>query len=312
MNPFLAEDSVLSGIVFPCGIQPKVDGVRGLTTEGHLTGRSLKKHKNKYTTELYSRPEYINFDGELAAQNWTHPDLCRLTSSVLSTIKGEPFTLWYVFDYLDKYTVSLPYEDRYGYMKDLVEHHQRRGLCTHIRIMPMIICENMEQLLVQEIIWLDQGFEGLIIRNLNALHKQGRSTQSKAELLRVKRFLDGEAIIIAFEEGETNNNEAQKNELGHTFRSSHQDNKVGNGMIGNLTGQVIKDVLDPQSKKLVLNKDQIVTISPGKMDHATRKHLFENPDEILQHISKFKFFAKGIKDKPRFPVHTSLRSPEDM
>ena len=57
MKPLLAVNYDESKLVFPLGVQPKIDGVRGLTTEGHLTGRSLKKHKNKYTTAFYSIPE---------------------------------------------------------------------------------------------------------------------------------------------------------------------------------------------------------------------------------------------------------------
>ena len=95
----LAEDFDESKLIFPLIAQPKIDGVRGLNMLGTLTGRSLKTHKNVYTTKFYSQSCLIGFDGELAANSETHPDLCRITSSALSTIAGEPFTLWWLFDY---------------------------------------------------------------------------------------------------------------------------------------------------------------------------------------------------------------------
>ena len=40
-KPQLAEDAVLDKVIFPCLVQPKIDGVRAMNLEGTLTGRSL-------------------------------------------------------------------------------------------------------------------------------------------------------------------------------------------------------------------------------------------------------------------------------
>lgn len=310
MKPLLAENYVESKLVFPLGAQAKIDGVRGLTTEGHLTGRSLKKHKNKYTTAFYSIPEYAHLDGELAAQDERHPDLCRITSSALSTIKGEPYTLWHVFDCLRKEIVSAPYIERHKYLAQYITYEQSKGRCLHAKVVPMEICENLEQLLRLDAQWLEMGYEGTIIRGLNAAHKQGRSTVLQGQLLRIKRFIEAEATVLLIEEGNANENEAQTNELGHTFRTSHQENKVPNGLVGNLQC-VVQDDVEYQGE-MVLVRGQIITVSPGNMDHPMRKHYFENQREIVDHVIKFKFFPKGIKDKPRFPTYVCHRSAEDM
>ena len=63
--------------------------------------------------------------------------------------------------------------------------------------------------------------------------------QQKKGLLKVKRFEDGEAGILAVEEQMHNGNEATTNELGRTQRSSHKENKVPMGTLGAL---VCKDV----------------------------------------------------------------------
>ncbi len=103
IKPMLAEDYVESKLKFPLIAQPKIDGVRGLNLEGQLTGRSLKAHKNLYTTAFFSQKPFKGLDGELAAQAETHPDLCRLTTSAVGTIDGEPFTLWHCFDLIVPY-----------------------------------------------------------------------------------------------------------------------------------------------------------------------------------------------------------------
>lgn len=310
MKPLLARDWDQKKLVFPVGVQPKIDGVRGLTTEGGLTGRSLKKHKNVYTTNFYSRPEYAWLDGELAAELETHPELCRITSSALSTIEGEPYTLFHVFDCLHKHVITAPYKDRYEYLADHLNSQHNRGLCQNAKLVPMHIARSLDELLVWEDRWLAAGYEGLIIRNLNALHKEGRSSSLKCELWRIKRFIEEEALVVGLEEGEDNNNEAQTNELGRTFRTSHMDNKVPNGTVGNLQCKMLKDVI--YNGTLILSKDQIVTVSPGVLTLAERKYYWDNQDKIVDHVIKFKFFPKGIKDKPRFPTYQSHRSSEDQ
>ncbi len=310
MKPLLAENYDESKLVFPLGAQAKIDGVRGLTTEGHLTGRSLKRHKNKYTTAFYSTKEYEHLDGELAAQDECHPDLCRITSSALSTIKGEPFTMWHVFDCLRKEVIAAPYIERHKYLTQYVHYEQTQGRCMHAKVVPMTICEDLAQLLRLDEEWLELGYEGTIIRGLNAAHKEGRSTVNQGQLLRIKRFIEAEAVVLAIEEGNVNENVAQTNELGRTFRTSHQENKVPNGMVGNLQCVVLADVM--WDGEMVLLKGQIITVSPGNMDHKMRKHYFDNQGEIVNKAITFKFFPKGIKTQPRFPTFKSLRSAEDM
>ena len=314
-KPMLASDWDENKITFPCAAQPKIDGVRAMHMLGGLTGRSLKKHANKHTTEKFSHPALAGLDGEMAADDVTHPDLCTLTSSALSSIQGEPDIRWYLFDYVTERTELMPYQERYLAMldrvhelKDEVEH-----LAMHLKIVPSVVCNNMEELLALEELWLDEGYEGVIIRKPDAPFKRGRSTVREGGLLRIKRFIEEEAEVIGIEEGQTNLNEKQTNELGNSFRSTHQENMVPNGQVGSLTCRMLKDVFDPQKKdKLLLAKGQIVTVSPGKMTADQRKYYFQNPHEIVNQIVKFKFFPKGGKDKPRFPTYVTIRPKSDM
>ena len=308
----LASDAVESKIILPCGLQPKVDGVRSLTALGPLTGRSLKQHRNAYVNRFFNRPEYEFLDGEMAAQDERHPELCRLTGSALSRKDGEPFVLWHVFDYLHPDVVGRPYIHRYEMLKAHIADMQSRGLAGHLRLMPMVICNTLEEVLYWDAKWLAEGYEGSIKRDLNGAHKQGRSTVREGGLLRIKRFLDFEFRITGVTEGEANENEATLNELGQTNRSTHQENMVPNGLVGTLQGVVIADVCDPQTGAVLLRKDQEVTVAAGRMSHDDRRMYFEDQGSIIGQIGKAKFFPKGIKDKPRFPTFQCLRFDEDM
>lgn len=310
----LADDYVEEKLEFPLGAQPKIDGVRGLNMLGNLTGRSLKSHKNKHTTKFYSHSALVGLDGELAAESETNPDLCRITSSALSTINGEPYTLWWLFDYITPQTIQLGYQDRYNLLIERIRelYHINNQAWQHLRIVPMVICNSLEELLACDARWLEMGYEGTCIRRLDGKHKQGRSTVREMGLLRIKRFVESEALVMGLEEGETNLNEAQINELGKTFRSSHKDNKVPNGMIGNIQCRAMQNIKDAHSGRLLIEEGQLIKVSPGNMIHELRKYFFENQGEIIGKVIKYKFFPKGIKDEPRFPTFQTFRIESDL
>lgn len=311
-KPTLACDADLSKIRFPCIVMPKIDGVRGLNYTGKLTGRSLKPHANLHVTNQFSKPAYLGFDGEFTGTTRIHPDACRITTSLMSTIEGAPYVHWHIFDYITEETKDLPYIQRLDRLTHL--YHNKKYTCEFecIQIVPYYICQTLEEVLRYDDIFLEQGFEGTIIRDPNGRAKEGRSTAKEGIFLRIKRFIEEEAIVVSITEGCENQNEATTNELGRTARSSHQENKVPNGMVGSLQCRMLKDVYDQQDKKkLLLREGDLITVSPGNLDHTARKYYFDFQDEIIGETIKFKFFPKGIKDKPRFPTFVCIRPTSD-
>jgi DNA ligase-1 len=306
IKPHLACDYDPAKLQFPIAGMPKIDGVRALNLFGKLTGRSMKAHKNKHVTALFSKPEFVGFDGELAVAEETHPDLCRLTSSAVGRISGEPAVTWWIFDLLDDITSMLAYGERYRLAKEKVE---ALGL-PYVKIVPMRVLTSLEDLEDFEAECLEAGFEGVILRDLAGMHKSGRATVKVGAYMRIKRFIEEEALVLSIEEAMENTNEAKVNELGRTERSSHQDNMVPKGMIGNLICSMMKDVYD--GDKLLFSQDQVVTVGPGAMPHVDRVALFQDQSKIVGQVIKFKFFPKGVKDKPRFPTFVTIRSAEDM
>ena len=310
----LAEDYVESKLVFPLFAQPKIDGVRGLNQHGFMTGRSLKPFANKYTTEFYSQSWLSGADGELAAAHECDYDLCRKTASALTTIEGTPFTLWWLFDFLQVDMLDWPYEARYEALKNsvagMLRDERSNYVAQHLRVVESHKCDTLEQLLAWDDLWLEMGYEGTIVRGIKNLHKAGRSTVREGGLLRIKRFIEENAQVMEIEEAETNLNEPEMDLLGRMKRSSHQENKIPKGMLGNMQCKVLKDVIYGGRK--LMEQGQMITVGPGEMDHAMRKRLFEHPEDIVGKVITFKFFPKGIKNKPRFPTFKSFRDSVDM
>lgn len=298
MKPMLAEDFDESKLRFPLIAQPKTDGVRSLHITGGLTGRSLKPHKNRYVTAQFSDPRYAGLDGEMfrgPKSNITAQSLCRDTSSDLGTIKGEPQVCWKAFDFVNPVSILLPYMFRLEGLRNKVEQMND----PRVFVVESHVCETLEHLLSLEDHWLIEGYEGACIRDPMGMHKEGRSTVKEGGLLRIKRFVDAEALVTGIEEGNQNENEATVGLLGQTERSSHQENMVPNGMVGALLCTEILTGLP-------------IRVSAGEMDHDTRKLYFERPELIVQKMITFKHFPKGRKVQPRFATFKCIRNAEDM
>ena len=311
MKPMLASDWAEDKVRFPVIVQPKIDGVRGLNLFGKLTGRSLKPFKNKYATAMFSHSSLIGFDGEFAAERETHPDLCRLTTSATSTIEGEPWLLWHLFDYVTVETKTWAYEARYLALKRRVEYIRSENpiLASHLQVVPSYMANTKEALDAAIAEFDRKGYEGTILRDPAGLHKSGRSTVTEGGLLRVKEFRDAELVVTRIVEGQTNTNEAKINELGYTERSSHKENMIPNGLIGNIVGNLLQDITIGDK---TWAKGQEILIAPGRMTDEDASFYLLHPAEIIGKVAKFQYFPKGVKDKLRFPTFQGFRSQEDM
>jgi len=127
----------------------------------------------------------------------------------------------------------------------------------------------------------------------------GRATVNEGSYLRLKPSSDKEALVISLVEAMENLNEAKVNELGHTERSSHKENKVGKGMVGMLQCED-------------LTTGMLIDVGAGKMTHEEREYYWKNPSEIVGKLVKYRSMDVGIKSAPRFARYICIRSEEDM
>ena len=310
-KPQLACDWHEEHVKFPCIVQVKIDGVHALNQDGVFLGRSLKKHDNLYLTEKFSKPEFNGFCGEMIlGDNPAADDLCRLTSGAMRRIQGEPNCTWWIFDYITEEVKHLGYKDRMRIFLDKVVELPVELSFAVVMIGSKSV-NTMQELLDFEEDALNKGYEGIIIRDPSALYKFGRCGKTHMGAWRVKRFIEEEVLVTEIEEGRTNNNVKTTNELGRSERSTHQENMQPNAQVGSMKGTLIKDVLDPQTRKLLIAKGALVTVSPGKMTEDERKYYFKNPHELIGQVVKFKLFPKGIKDSARFPTFVTIKNKND-
>jgi DNA ligase 1 len=292
-RPMLAETfEDISSLKFPIIASPKFDGIRCLKISGCALSRSLKLIKNKYVRETIERICPDGLDGELMTGNTFQA----CTSAVMSE-DGEPEFTWWVFDY----HTQDPYEKRLIALGEIVasiqKHHKENA---HVKIVPTKLINNVAELLAYEKECLGKGFEGVMMRDPQGPYKYGRSTVREGWLLKLKRFVDSEAVIIDFDELETNTNTKKVNELGLSQRSSA---KVGKVKAGKLGAFIVRDLKSG------------IQFNIGTGDGLTmdlRQKIWDSREKYLQKIIKYKYQDIGVKVAPRSPVFLGFRDENDL
>lgn len=290
-------------IRFPVIAMPKIDGVRGVNFNGRLTGRSLKEHRNTFVTERFSAFKLRGLDGELALGNPTDPDLCRRTSSALSTIAGSPDVKWYLFDIMLTTEIRQrePYYKRVQRVDLWVDYLQDTSpeLAEHLRVIKYLYIHDWPSLQAYHASNIEAGYEGTVFRDPDSRYKYGRSTVNDQCLMRIKDFVVDEARVLSVKEGRTNNNLPTVDARGLTERSTHSENMEPSGQIGTL---ICQD----------LTTGDTISVSPGRMPHADREYYWNAQEQIIGRTVKYQHFPHGRKDSPRMATFQCFRSEEDM
>ena len=295
MKPMLAGTlKDVTKLKFPVLASPKLDGVRALVKDGVVLSRNFKPIPNQRVQRLFSKFEGL--DGELIVGRATADDCFNVTTSGVMSRDGEPDVRFHVFDL----TVSMGdagYDDRYAALRAMSQKLWSRE-CGYLCLVPHVLIRDEEELLVYEQQRLADGYEGVMLRSLTGPYKYGRSTEREGYLLKLKRFEDGEAVILNYEELMHNGNEQQLDELGRHKRSSHKAGKFGLGTLGAL------EVEDLKTK---------VRFHIGSgFSSLQRELMWKRRGDLLGVIVKYKHFPVGAVEKPRFPVFLGIRDARDL
>ena len=289
IKPMLGANVEIDKLVYPIYMSPKLDGIRVIIKDGQVLSRNGKLIPNLFTQSLFKN--YHGLDGEVIVGNPVHPNVFQITTSGVMRIEGTPNVRLYAFD---SWNAEGGIDERYTKLLQITNSSS----IADIEIVQQTIINSKEELLKFEEDCLQKGYEGVIIRYPNAKYKNGRSTIKEGALLKLKRFNDSEAIILDMEPLLRNHNEATKNALGHTERSSHKDNKVADDLLGSLH---VQDCITS------------VEFSIGSgFTEEQRRDIWNRREELKGSIVKYKYFEVGVKDKPRFPVFCGFRHFDDI
>jgi DNA ligase-1 len=282
----------LSTLRYPLLLSPKLDGVRCIVWEGVAYSRNAKPIRNRFVQKWAEQKH--NLDGELIVGSPTDPHCLNNTQSGVMSFDGEPDFTFHMFDVPDaegewpgeQGLKRWEFQERIRHAQTFVED-ERIVHVLHKQVL------GVQGLMMLENQYLDEGYEGVMLRDPNGPYKHGRSTLREGYLMKLKRFTDGEAVVTGLEQGHVNENLLQRDELGRAKRTRHQENLAPSGMVGTILAR------DEQWGDL--------RISPGTMSHQERVHFFNHPDQLVGKTIHWRSFGYGVKDKPRFPRYYGVR-----
>lgn len=268
---------IFTQVTYPKIIQPKFDGIATLSVNGLAMSRTMKPIPNKFIQNHFKEHNLHGLHGELMV----YGDFNDVQSAVMS-VEGEPDFYYVVYD---KWDSNEGYSSRILACDDIIRKTAR--LCD-IDIVTVNDPEECNKVLER---YLQEGYEGAMLRDPNSLYKQGRQTLKSQALMKLKRFFDDEAVVIGFEEKLTNTNEKEKDERGYSKRSSKQEGMVPANTLGAL---------------VVKWKDVEFRLGSGYNDEQ-RHHIWYNREKLLGKLVTFKYQELSKYGVPRFPVWKCFR-----
>lgn len=271
-SPLLAAKADLSLVSFPVLASPKIDGVRALVKDGVVYARSGKPIPNRHVQELFG--QFHGYDGELVCGQATDPQLFRQTQSGVMAKAGTPDVTFYLFD--DWRRGGVPY---YEWLAGAVKAAEKGAIGRHVTLLRHYSLATLAALDTYESECLTQGFEGVMLRAPGGGYKNGRSTVKEGVLLKLKSFVDAEAVIVGLEE---------------------QLDLAGKpkGVLGALR---------------VRDADSGIDFAIGTgFTGDERARFWRLGHKLLGVHARYRHFLVGAVSKPRFPVFAGLRSRIDM
>jgi DNA ligase-1 len=163
------------------------------------------------------------------------------------------------------------FEERYRDLVKIKRMLDNLRVCEDVLITPQIMVHSYEELMKYEGDWVEQGYEGVMVRSIHGIYKQGRSTAKDGYLLKLKRFKDDEAICT----GVTKLISAYFDKLDQVGALRVYHPTLGNFDIG------------------------------AGMTTEERIEFWKNPPR--GQAIKFKYFGYGEYSKPRYPVFLGVR-----
>lgn len=186
------------GWTWPVIIQPKLDGerLRVICVDNTLPSAILLSSTERLITsvphiakELSLIKAHLELDGELYHHGWDFDSINSVVSRTENLHPDHEQISYHIFD-----TVSEdPQIQRIGILLNLFEFYDFK----HIKMVPYNICYSLDEIMEQYHEYLEQGYEGIIIRHIKASYTPHRSRfmmkfkPKKTDIYKVVDILEG-------------------------------------------------------------------------------------------------------------------------
>lgn len=205
-KPMLCHDYLkrAKDIIYPCFVQPKLDGVRALV---YIENDKvfIKTRGGNFYPDFEELKEYILLnisknvilDGELYTDKMdfeTLVGLCKKNDKSPEDLLQLKMIKFHIFDIYEKNEPELDFENR----KLALDHFKKNTNSNYIEFVETKLVENETEMKTYLDTFLKQGYEGIILRNKKGLYKFNHRNK---DLQKYKLFTDSEFKIVNFKEG---------------------------------------------------------------------------------------------------------------
>jgi len=233
-------------------------------------------------------------DGEIVEGNPTDHDVYNRTQSHVMSFNKPGDLKYLIFDTWNPAHAHAPFEERFGIVKGQVEDLRN----PQYIIVDHKLVKNEDELLEAETLFVNAGYEGTMLRNPDGTYKPARATWREGIVMKLKRFVDTEALVLGIYERMHNDNEQTRDEQGYAFRSSSKLNLKPTGIAGGF----IVEVNGVREE-----------VPGGKFTLPELTWIWQNQEKVIgKKYLKFKYMQHGIKDKLRHKSALGFRDPLDM
>lgn len=284
MNVMLAYNKIIDPeqLTYPVIASVKEDGYRCAIVDGKPQTRSGKQLANVYVRETLEALGLPELDGELVLVN---SKSFNSVQSAFGSYGGSPCFKYVIFD---KFTnPNDPYEKRF---EDTAQYLQSQDHLSFLTLARNFVVNSPAELWELFHMAIDNGDEGLIIRDPKGPYKNGRSTLKQGWMLKLKPHKDAEATIV------------EVLELMHN-EDAGNSNKLENMVPGNTMGAFLCKM--PCGKIFKVGTGQGLT-------HKLRDEFWQNRDKLIGKPLTYTYHKLTEAGIPREPRIKGVRHLGDM
>ena len=182
--PMLAKDykKEFAKVVYPCYVQPKLDGMRALgSNEKEFMSRTGKTIDTIKHINLPSG-DYI-FDGELYAHGISFQENMKLIKKYRKYETEE--VKYHIYDLV----MDAPFSERHRLLTALVDSE----IYPNIFLVPTFIVNSQEEMLTLHSQFISEGYEGTMIRHSEESYQVNKRS---SQLLKYKDFIDETFVVV--------------------------------------------------------------------------------------------------------------------
>jgi DNA ligase-1 len=201
--PMLAKKYEDTKFDFPIFTQPKLDGIRCIATKDGLQSRNGKKlvatpHISEALEEFFTEYPDAVLDGELYNHDMKHDferiiSLARKTKPTDLDLEESEVIQYHIYDIFSDQN----FNERFFTAKETIESILSSDSMGCIKIVDTFLVETQEHLDMYYGKFLEDGYEGQMLRSSVGEYEQKRSKT----LIKRKEFSDAEFEIVSIEEG---------------------------------------------------------------------------------------------------------------